>query len=267
MVTLAIAHRLSARRAAAVLERNAKATRVGPSYWLLLASGILEPLLYLLAIGVGVGQLIGGPVDYAGQAVSYQGFVAPAMLAFCAFSGAFGESIFGFFGKLKFAGVVENQFAAGVRASEIVVGELITATLRGAVYSLLFLVVMAAFGLVTPVGAVTVFAATVLIGTAFSALGLAISATLRGWQDFELVTTGQVALFLFSGTFAPIANYPQAMQIVIEVTPLYHAVELVRGLSLGAPAPSTLLHVAYLAVMIPICVYLAVRQVHRALRR
>ncbi|MEH1166496.1 ABC transporter permease [Micromonospora sp. CPCC 205539] len=267
MVTMAIAHRLSARRAAAVLERNGKATRVGPSYWLLLVSGILEPLLYLLSIGVGVGQLIGGAVQYGDLAISYQSFVAPAMLAFCAFSGAFGESIFGFFSKLKFAGVVENQFAAGVRATEIVAGELVAATLRGAVYSLLFLGVTVAFGLVTLGAAVPTLAATVLIGAAFSALGLAISATLRGWQDFELVTTGQLALFLFSGTFAPIATYPPALQVIIEATPLYHAVELVRALSLGAAGQGTLVHAAYLAVMIPVCGYLAVRQVDRALRR
>lgn len=73
---------------------------------------------------------------------------------------------------------------------------------------------------------------------------------MRGWQDFDLLNIGQFALFLFSGTFSPVRDYPLVMEILIQVTPLYHAVELVRALCLGAIGLGSLVHVAYLAVMI-----------------
>lgn len=267
MVTMAIAGRLSPTRVRAVLERNVKASRVGPSYWLLLVSGIVEPLLYLLAIGVGVGRLIGRPVSYHGGLVAYQDFVAPALLAFAALGGAFTEAIYGFFAKLKFAGVCDNAFAAGVSPTEIVLGELVFATVRGAVYSLLFLAVMVALKVTTVGWALAAFPAAVLVGLTFSALGLMVAGLLRGWQDLELVTAGQLAMFLFSGTFFPIATYPVALQAVVQLTPLYHAIELVRGLTAGSPGLPLLGHAAYLVAVVPVCGYVAVRLVSRTLSR
>ena len=71
--------------------------------------------------------------------------------------------------------------------------------------------------------------ATLLVGLAFGGVGMAISTLMRGWQDFDTLTTGQFALFLFSGTFSPVQDYPVAMGVVVWLTPLYHAVELVAG--------------------------------------
>jgi ABC-type polysaccharide/polyol phosphate export permease len=267
MVTLALAHQFSTRRVGAVLERNAKATRVGPSYWVLLLSGIVEPLLYLLSIGVGVGTLIHRQVYFHGHPVSFAAFVAPGMLAFSALGGAFTESIFNFLGKLRYAGVLGNAFTAAVRPVELALGEVVTATVSSAVFSTLFLVVMLALGLTTVPWALLAFIATVLIGVSFSAIGLAVGSLLRGWQDIDLVITGQVALFLLSGTFSPVANYPLAAQVVVQATPLYHAVELVRALTVGVPHPGLIWHIAYLVAVVPVCLYVAVRRMEGALRR
>ncbi|MDW5329514.1 ABC transporter permease [Plantactinospora sp. KLBMP9567] len=267
MVTLMIPTRMAfPRRVGAVVERNVKAMRVGPSYWVLLFSGIVEPLLYLLSIGVGVGALIERPMSYRGEAIRYAEFVGPGMLAFSAMSGALSEAIFTFFGKMKYARVFDLTFAATVRPSEIATAELVWAAVRAAFYSALFLGVMVALDLTTIGWALAALPATVLVGLSFSAMGLAVAALLRGWQDLELVTTAQVTLFLFSGTFSPVDQYPLVVQGLVELTPLYHAVELVRAMTLGAPHPGLLIHVGYLLAMVPLGLYFATRRIDRVLR-
>ena len=266
MVAIALVDRLSGRRIVALLERAAKAGRMGPSYWLLLVSGIVEPLLYLLSIGVGVGSLIIRPVSYHGLAVDYPQYVAPAMLAFSALGGAFSEAVYGFFGRLRFAGVFENAFAAGVSPADIVVGELISATIRSSLYSALFLIVMVAMGLTGPGPALAAWPAAALVGAAFSALGLLAGALLRSWQDIEFVVVGQLAMFLFSGTFSPVGDYPAGVRVVVEATPLYHGIELVRAISLGDVRPGLWWHAVYLIALVPVCAWLANRLVAKALR-
>ena len=88
---------------------------------------------------------------------------------------------------------------------------------------------------------------------------------MRGWQDFDLLSTGQFALFLFSGTFSPVDDYPVVLQALVEATPLYHAVELVRGVVLGELAAGLLVHVAYLAVMTVAGLLFAARRLERLL--
>ena len=193
----------SARRSGAVTGRNVTALR--SAYWLLIASGFFEPLLYLLSIGVGVGAWV-NPIDVGGHLVSYAAFVAPAMLASSAMTGALSESTFNFFGKMKFAKLYDAVLATPVRPMEIALGELLWAMARGALYSAAFLVIMVALDLTDVPGALGAFAATLLIGFAFGSLGMAVSTFMRGWQDFDLIATIQVALFLFSGTFAPLSN-------------------------------------------------------------
>ncbi|MDH2425888.1 ABC transporter permease [Sphaerisporangium sp. TRM90804] len=271
MVTTLIAARLSAGaiapgRVGAVIYRNIGALRSGPAYWVVLLSGFFEPLLYLLSIGVGVGALVGTiPLD--GRALPYATFVAPAMLAVSAMSGALSETTFNFFFKMKYAKTFEAVLATPVRPFEVALGELGWAMIRGSVYTLLFLLVMVGFGLTTPLWALAALPATLLVGLAFGSLGMAVSTLLRGWQDFDLMTTAQFALFLFSGTFSPVAEYPAVLRVVVQATPLYQAVELVRGLALGAPSWGLLGHAAYLAALTAAGLLFAARRLERLLLR
>ncbi|MFC6085624.1 ABC transporter permease [Sphaerisporangium aureirubrum] len=248
MVTTMIAARVSPARVGAVINRNVGVMRSGPAYWLVILSGFCEPLLYLLSIGVGVGALVGN-LDVGGRTLSYAAFVAPAMLAVAAMSGALAETTINFFFKMKYQKTFEAVLATPVRPLEVALGELGWAMIRGSVYTAAFLVVMVAFGLTSPLWALAAFPATMLVGLAFGALGMAVSTLLRGWQDFDLMNTGQFALFLFSGTFAPVGDYPAAAQVVVWLTPLYHSVELVRGLCVGAPGWPLLGHAAYLLAL------------------
>ena len=252
-----------ARRSVAVAGRNVVALR--SAYWLVLISGFIEPLLYLLSIGVGVGALIGDLALPGGGLVPYATFVAPAMLASSAMSGALAETTFNFFGKMKYMKLYDGIIATPVQPFEIALGELGWAMVRGSLYSAAFLGVMVAMELAGPARALTAFPAAVLVGFAFGALGMALSTFMRSWQDFDLVNVVQFALFLFSGTFVPAEAYPAALRWVVEVTPLYRAVDLIRVITLGGDGWRYLVDVLYLLGVTVLGLAVASRRMGRLL--
>ncbi len=227
-----------------LVERNIISTK---SFWPVFLSGFFEPVFYLFAIGVGIGKLV-GDVEVAGNPVEYTAFVAPAMLAASAMNGAVFESTNLFF-KLKYAKIYDGVLATPVEAGDVATGEITWALIRGTLYSAAFLVVMAIMGLIhSPYGALA-FPATILIGFAFGAAGTAITTYMKTWQDLDLVTLVTLPLFLFSATFYPIDVYPEFMQIITWISPLYHGVILIRGLTLGILEWTMLINVTYLAAM------------------
>ncbi len=250
-------------RSAAVAGRNVAALR--SVYLLVVLGGLLEPVLYLFSIGVGVGALVGDVPLPGGRVVGYAEFVAPAMLAASAMSGALSETTFNFFGKMKFWRLYEGILATPVRPIEIALGELSWAMLRGAVYSAAFLVIMVAMDLTTAARALLALPASVLVGFAFGALGMTISTLIRSWQDFDLIVAGQFALFLFSGTFVPATAYPHVLRWLVEVTPLYRAVDLIRGVTLGEPGLIQMLDVVYLLALTAAGLFVAGRRMERLL--
>jgi lipooligosaccharide transport system permease protein len=227
-----------------VFERNVVATK---SFWPVYLSGFFDPLFYLLAIGVGIGQLA-GDVEVAGVPVEYTAFVAPAMLAASAMNGAVYESTNMFF-KLKYAKTYDGILATPLGARDVATGEIAFSLARGAVYSLAFMIVMAIMGLIASPWGVLALPAAILIGFAFSAVGTAATTYMRSWQDLDLVTLVTLPLFLFSATFYPIDIYPEFIQIVTWLSPLYHGVELIRGLTLGILEWTMVINIAYLATM------------------
>ncbi|GHJ45284.1 transport permease protein [Catellatospora sp. TT07R-123] len=258
---------VSPSRIFSVINRNVGALRSGPAYWVVLASGFFEPVLYLLSIGIGVGALVGDLTLKNGDVIPYATFVAPAMLAVAAMSGAMSETTFNFFFKFKYAKTYDGMLATPLRPMEIALGELIWAIVRGSVYTGAFLILMVVMGLTTAPLALLAFPATMLIGLAFGGVGMAVSTFVRGWQDFDLINAGQFSLFLFSGTFSPVQDYPPPVEVLIALTPLYHAVELVRGITTATFAWSMLIHVAYLAVMFAIGLWVAGRRMTSVLCR
>src|SRR4051794_10933566 len=267
MVTLVLPRLVSfegtGRRAASVAERNVASLR--SAYWVVMISGFLEPVLYLFSIGVGVGALIGDLPLPDGQVVGYAEFVAPAMLAASAMTGALSETTFNFFGKMKFMRLYDGMLATPVRPIEIALGELAWAMVRGVIYSAAFLIIMVALDLTTPLRALAMFPATILVGFAFGALGMSISTIIRSWQDFDLIASGQFALFLFSGTFVPPTAYPAPVRWLIEVTPLYRSVDLTRALSLGPVGATQALDVLYLLAVLALGLTVAGRRMGRML--
>jgi lipooligosaccharide transport system permease protein len=248
----------------AVTWRNIAAMRHA-AYWWVVLSGFFEPLLYLLSIGIGVGKLVGDFRLANGTVVSYAQFVAPAMIASSAMNGAMAETTMNFFAKMKFMKLYDAVLATPVTPMQIALGELLWALIRGALYSAAFLIVMCVMRLTTVGWALVAFPMTLLVGFGFGGLGMACATFVRSWLDFDYINVAQFALFLFSGTFAPAAGFPPVLRVLVEVTPLYHGVELVRGFTTGSPHWSMLGHAAYLAALAAAGLYVASRRVGRLL--
>ncbi len=245
-----------------MVERNA---RVARRTWYVLASGLAEPVFYLLSIGIGLGKLVGGIEGPDHRIYSYATYVAPALLAASAMNGAVYESTFNVFFKLKYAKVYDAVLATPMKAVDVARGEIATALIRGSIYSTVFVVMMSALGDVASPWAALALPAAVLIGFAFAAVGMAATTYMRGWTDFDLIQLVLLPLFLFSTTFYPLSTYPRWLQIVVECTPLYHGVVLERSLTLGVlgwPAAGSAL---YLAVMGVAGVAVAGRRIQRLL--
>ena len=213
----------------------------------MLVSGIFEPVFYLLSVGVGVAQLVGDVELPGGKLVSYTVFVAPAMLAASAMNGAIYDATFNLFFKLKYNKLYDAVLATPVTPVDVAVGEIGWALMRGSFYSATFLVVMLAMGLVTSWWALLALPAAVLVGFAFAAMGTAATTYMKSWQDFEYVTLVTLPMFLFSATFYPLSTYPDALQWVVRLSPLYHAAALLRELTTGAVTGGSVMHVAVLA--------------------
>ncbi len=215
--------------------------------WMVLFSGFFEPLLYLLAIGFGIGSLVGTVTTESGTVVRYAVFVAPALMASSAMNGALFDSTFNLFFKLKYAKLYDAVLATPVEPQDVAVGEVTWALIRGTLYSIGFIVVMTALGLVASPWASLAVLAAMLIGFSFAAIGTAATTFLRSWQDFDLIQIVLLPVFLFSATFFPITVYPPALQVVVALTPLYHGIHLIRGLTTGAVESGLLLDAAFLA--------------------
>ena len=233
--------------------------------WPVLLTGLVEPFLYLLSIGIGVGALV-GDVEYAGRAIPYETFVASGMLATAAMNGAVFDTTFNFFIRLKYAKLYDAVLATPLEPNDVALGEVTWALLRGTFYSAAFLLTMTAFGLVESWWAVLALPTTVLIGAAFASVGLAASTYMRSFLDFDFVNLAITPMFLFSATFFPLDQYPSAVATLVRVTPLYQGVALCRAFTTGEVHPGLVWHASYLAVLVAIGVSVAGRRIDRLLR-
>ncbi|WP_435741599.1 ABC transporter permease [Nocardioides sp. SYSU DS0663] len=216
--------------------------------WKIFLTGFLEPVFYLLSIGIGVGQLIDS-FEFNGETVPYAAFVAPAMLAASAFNGALLDSTYNVFFKLKYDKLYDQILATPLTTGDIARSEIVWGQLRGGSYSAAFLLVMLAMGLVDSWWALLALPAALLIGFAFSAVCMALTTFMTSWQDFDKVTLVQVPLFLFSATFFPITALDGWLRWVVECTPLYRGVVLCRELTTGAVSWASVVSVVYLVAM------------------
>ena len=248
---------LGGRGSLRLVERHARVYR---HLWLMLLSGIGEPLFYLLSIGVGLGHLVGNV-----GGVSYTAYVAPALLATSSMNGAIYDSTFNVFFQIKYAKTYEAALATPMRAADVALGQIGWALIRGSLYAFAFMLVMLGMGLLKSGWAVLALPAAILTGFAFAAAGMAATTFMRSWQDFEFVMLVSLPMFLFSTTFYPLSVYPRALQVVVECTPLYQAITLIRGLTLGVVGPALLVPVAYLALMGVAGLLIAGRRVSRLL--
>ena len=247
-----------------LIERHARAYR---RFWLLFISGVFEPLFYLLSVGLGLGVLVGKVPGPGGKLIPYREFVAPGLLAVSSMNGAMYDSTFNVFFRLKYAKLYDAILATPIRPAQLALGEIGWALVRSTIYAIAFMTVMLALGLVHSPWALLAVPVALLIGFAFAAVGMAGTTYMTSWQHFEFVTLATLPMFLFSASFYPLSVYPGPLQVVVEATPLYQGVTLLRGLTLGVVGPGMLLNALYLVVMGLAGLSLSSRRISRLLLR
>lgn len=251
----------SAQRSMTITERNAL---VYFRLWYMFVSGFFEPFFYLLSIGVGVGELVGG-IQVGDRTIPYEAFVAPGMMASAAMNGAVFDATFSIFFKLKYMKLYDAIIATPITANDIAAGEIGWSLIRGGSYSVAFLATMGVLGMVHSWWSLLAIPAALLIGFAFSALGMALTTFLRTWHHFDFINLALIPLFLFSATFTPLDVYPRGLQLVVQLSPLYHGVALIRSVCLGDVAAELLVHVAYLVAIGLVGLFFTGRRLEQAL--
>ncbi len=222
-----------------------------------LVSSFLNPVLFLLAMGVGLGTYVdrSGTASHALGGLSYLQFLAPGLLAATTMQAAAFESTFPIIAGLQWQKVFHAMYATPISPRDIVLGNLTWIALRLTLIAAIFTLVMALFGAAASPLIVLGIPAAVLTGMAFAAPIAAFSATQRTPEKFNAVFRfGITPLFLFSGTFFPISNLPAAIQPIAWLSPLWHGVELSRALALGTIGQAPLIALAHVAVLAAIFV-------------
>jgi lipooligosaccharide transport system permease protein len=235
-------------RARVVLERGYFALK--SSTWMVVASGFVEPLIYLVAFGYGIGQFIDGVVDGNGNPISYAQFIAPALLATSAMNGAIYDSTWNVFFKMHFGRIYNGMLSTSMGTLDVALGEISWALLRGLAYAIGFMAIVTPLGLVPSWWGLLAIPASVLVAFGFAAVGMGITSYLKHRQQMQYIQLVMLPMFLFSGTFFPLDIYPEPVQWFIQALPLWQAIELIRGLTLGIMNWAMLGHVLYFVVMI-----------------
>jgi lipooligosaccharide transport system permease protein len=250
------------RRPQRMIERHVVAYR---RQWMIVFSGFFEPLFYLLSMRAGVGDLV-GDVRVAGRAVPYDAFVAPALMASSAMNGAIFDSTGNVLHRLRYARIYDAALATPMGPADVAVGEIGWALIRGQIYSIGFLVVMAALGLTQSWWSLMALPVCALIGLTFASIGFLGTTYMRGWSDMDIVNTATMPLFLFSATFFPLSSYG-GWSWVVQLSPLYHGVALVRAANAGVWTASLLAHLAVLVAVSIAALVMASRRIDVLLRR
>jgi lipooligosaccharide transport system permease protein len=232
--------------------------------WYLLVAEIFEPVLYLLSVGVGIGELIRHTGSLT-QGVPYASYVAPALLATAAMNGAMNETTFAMYTKLKVLRTYDSIVTTPVTARHIAVGEALWAILRGTLITVGFLIVVSVLGLARSAEILLVVPGAAIIGFAFSCLGLLVVTWIRNWQDLQFIQLAMLPMFLFATTFYPLSVYPRPVALVVECLPLYQSIQLVRGPALGQVDPQLLIPLGYLLLLGAVSLCWSTRRIERTL--
>ena len=230
-----------------------------------LAFGFLQPVLFLTAMGLGIGTLIGTQNQSAFGGVEYIDWLGPGLLAAMGMQTATFESTYPIMNKIMWGRNYEAMLSTPVGIPSIVGGELAWCAFRIGSLAAVFLGVLTLFGIPRSPLAVLAIPFAMLVGLAFSACLIAFTATQKNDVGFSAIFRFVInPLFLFSGTFFPLTNLPEPLQAVAWATPLFHGVELIRGSVLDRLDPLTApLHLAYLLAMLGVGAFFAVRLLTR----
>jgi lipooligosaccharide transport system permease protein len=208
------------------------------TYWKGTAfSSILEPIVYLLAFGVGLGATLIDGVD----GLSYVEFVGTGMVATAVIFSSALPAMFGTFVKERFQNTYDAILAAPVDPEEVVTAEMLWIGVRASVFGCFPLLIAMVFGLDPAPGMLLVPMFAFVTALGWAGFGIAVAASVAKIDQFNYVTTLVITpLFLVAGTFFPIDQLPEGLQVVANINPLYQLVELVRAAAFGFEASDLL---------------------------
>jgi lipooligosaccharide transport system permease protein len=251
-------------RSRAIMERAYIAFK--SSTWMIVISGFVEPVLFLLSFGYGLKDLV-GDITVVGQPVGYVAFIAPALLATSAMNGAIYDSTMNVYFKLKHDRLYHGMLATSLGPMDVALGEISWALLRGLSYSIGFMAIVAPLGLIPSMWGILAIPAAVLIAFGFASFGMAVTSYMKSYQQLEVVNVVLLPMFLFSGSFYPLDVFPEWLQTIIRLFPLAHAIDLVRGLTLGNISWALAGHAMYFVVMIVIGLFFTTRRLNALFMR
>jgi lipooligosaccharide transport system permease protein len=224
-------------------------------------SSVLEPVIYLLAFGLGLGATVVDKVD----GLEYVEFVGTGMVATAVIFSSALPAMFGTFVKERFQRTYDAILAAPVDVEELVTAEMLWIGLRSGFYGCFPLIVSMLFGLDPAPGMLLVPLFCFVTALGFAAFGIGVAASVAKIDQFNYVTTLVITpLFLVAGTFFPIDQLPKGVQVVAQLNPLHQLVELVRHACFGFEA-TDLLRVAFLLAFAILLWRLAVNRMEQRL--
>lgn len=229
-------------------------------------TAIVQPLLFLAAMGIGLGQLVDEGAGTSTVELDYLQFVAPGLLAASALLAVSGEALWGVMGGVKWMGQFKGMVATPMTPGDVYGGLVLSAGVRAGAAAVAFLVVAALLGGVASWWAPVAVVAAVLLAMATMGGLAAYSVRKEDDRTFPLIMRlGVIPLFLFSGTFFPVEQLPDAVQPLAVLSPLWHGVEVARDATTGVVDGWTLLHAGVLAALVAAAVPFGVRGFERRL--
>ena len=251
-------------RSRVIMERAYIAFR--SSTWMIVISGFVEPVLFLLSFGYGLKDLV-GDITVAGQPIGYVAFIAPALLATSAMNGAIYDSTMNVFFKLNHDRIYHGMLSTSLGPMDVALGEIGWALLRGLSYAVGFMALVTPLGLIPSAWGILAIPAAVLIAFGFASFGMAVTSYMKSFQQLELVNIFLLPMFLFSGSFYPLDVFPEWLQTIIRLFPLAHAIDLIRGLTLGNISWALVGHAMYFVVMIVVGLFFTTKRLNALFMR
>jgi lipooligosaccharide transport system permease protein len=221
----------------------------------------LDPLFYLLAMGFGLGTYLASV-----EGIPYEQFIGPGLVASAVMWAATFQSTYNVYFKMEENRIYDAVLSTPVEVQDLVLAEVAWAATRAVIYGTSFLAIVLAFGLVESPWALAVPPLLVLGGACFGMLGLTFTSLSRSLDYYTFYYTLFITpLFLFSGIFYPFDDLPQWVGVVAWFTPLYHLVEITRGLILDPDALAVLGNALWLLLLTAALFAVPVRAMRRRL--
>ena len=260
-----IGDQIYAGRPLSVLERSWISFK--SSAWFAIVSGFLEPVLYLFSFGYGVGKLVGKVSLANGSVVTYAMFIAPGLLATSAMNGAIFDTTWNVYFKMHESKTYNAMLSTSLGPLDLALGEIAWAVLRGVIYSIGFMLVVTPLGLIPSWWGILAIPAAALIAFAFASIGMALTSYFKSYQQLGLIEVFLLPVFLFSGSLFPTEILPDWANSIVKISPLWHAIELIRNLCVGEIHLGLLVHVLFFLILIAFGLFILTRRLNNLFMR